>query len=142
MAPNDVTQSNSLQVAERLYQPKPSKFKFKYKINDRVRISYTREIFRRGFDTQWSDEIFTITELYPTVPVTYGLTDAKGERIKGRFYDNEIQLATKTPDELLYTVEKILKKRKRNGHTEYFVKWLGFSKKHNSWVRDVVSVQQ
>jgi Chromo (CHRromatin Organisation MOdifier) domain len=139
MAPNDVTESNSLQVAERLYPPKPTKFNFKYKINDCVGISYTRQIFRKGYNSQWSDEIFSITELYPSVPVTYGLTDAGGERIKGRFYETEIQLVTNSPDDV-YVIEKIIKKRKRDGQTEYFVKWLAFGNKENSWVRDVIRV--
>ena len=34
----------------------------------------------------------------------------------------------------LYEVEKVLQKRKRNGKTEYFVKWKHYPSKFNSWV--------
>ena len=32
-----------------------------------------------------------------------------------------------------YTVEKIIKKRIRNGKTEYFLKWQGYSDADNTW---------
>jgi predicted RNA binding protein with dsRBD fold (UPF0201 family) len=34
----------------------------------------------------------------------------------------------------LFRGEKILRKRRRNGPREVFVKWLGWSKKFNSWI--------
>lgn len=38
-------------------------------------------------------------------------------------------------EEVLYEVEKILKKRKnpKTGKNEYFLKWKGFTSAHNSW---------
>nr|CAI5837651.1 unnamed protein product [Callosobruchus analis] len=35
--------------------------------------------------------------------------------------------------ENIYKVERILKKRKRKGQNEYFVKWHGYDESHNSW---------
>jgi hypothetical protein len=55
-----------------------------------------------------------------------------GEDIKGKFYEQELQKIEKTDD--VYKIEKILKTRKRNGRIEYFVKWLGYPEKFNSWV--------
>ena len=34
----------------------------------------------------------------------------------------------------VYRVEKVLRKRKRKGVVEYFVKWKGYPDKFNSWV--------
>lgn len=36
----------------------------------------------------------------------------------------------------MYRVEKILRKRKRKGLTEYFVKWIGYPVEFNSWVSE------
>ncbi|HSN23966.1 MAG TPA: chromo domain-containing protein, partial [Methylomicrobium sp.] len=71
----------------------------------------------------------------PTFPVTYGLVDASGESIKGKFYQEEIQKIDKTDD--VYDVERVLKTRKRDGKVEYFVKWKGYPSKFNSWTTDV-----
>ncbi|CAF1578161.1 unnamed protein product [Adineta steineri] len=45
-------------------------------------------------------------------------------------------LANKKRDELLnktYTVERLLKRRKRKGRIEYLVKWKHYDRSHNSW---------
>ena len=39
-------------------------------------------------------------------------------------------------DQNIFTAEKILKKRKRNGKTEYFIKWKGYSNRENTWEPD------
>lgn len=36
-------------------------------------------------------------------------------------------------DEEDFQVEKILKKRIKNGRTEYFLKWVGYSDEDNTW---------
>jgi hypothetical protein len=63
------------------------------------------------------------------------LNDLAGESIKGKFYEQELQKVDKRDD--VYRVEKILKTRKRNGQVQYFIKWLGFPDKFNSWTDDV-----
>ena len=48
-------------------------------------------MFTKGFVSKWTDEIFKISEVLPTVPVTYRIRDIGGEAIEGRFYENELQ---------------------------------------------------
>lgn len=134
MAPNDVTFDNAEIVTKRLYPEKPVP-KWKFLIGDTVRISKYKNIFQKGYLRNWTDELFTVTERYPTHPVTYGLTDLSGEDIKGRFYEQELQRVIKTDD--VYEIESILKSRKRNGKIEYYVKWKGYPDKFNSWTNDV-----
>ena len=120
MAPNQVTWENAAEIAKCLY-PEKRKPVYRYEVSDKVRISKGKHIFKRGYMPNWSEEIFTIEERYPTDPGTYGIVDYDGEPIKGKFYEQELQKVIKEDD--VYEVEEILKTRRHNGKTEYFVKW-------------------
>jgi hypothetical protein len=133
MAPNDVTFDNADIIMKRLYPEKPIP-KWKFMIGDTVRISKYKNIFQKGYLRNWTDELFTVTERYPTHPVTYGLQDLLGEHIKGKFYEQEIQKVIKTDN--VYEVETVIKTRKRGGKLEYYVKWKGYPDKFNSWTSD------
>ena len=137
MAPSNVTYENEALVRARLYPPKPSTYKWKYDVGDRVRISIKREPFRKGYLGDWSEEIFEIKSRLPTAPVTYELRDLAGETIKGRFYEPEVQKVLKTDDEH-FKINKILKTRKRAGKIQYFVSWKGYPSKFDSWVDELV----
>jgi len=135
MAPNEVTLDNSQQVADRMY-PLKTKTHWNFQVNDKVRISKYKNIFEKGYLQNWSDEIFVIALRHESNPPTYGLKDLLGEEIKGRFYEQELQkVIKKDTDE--YTVEKVLKSRRRKGKLEHFVKWQGYADKFNSWTSDV-----
>ena len=56
----------------------------------------------------------------PSDPVTYEIADYSGEKIKGKFYELELQRIVKEDD--VYKVEQVLKTRKRGSKKEYFVK--------------------
>jgi len=138
MTPNQVNFDNNDVVAKRLYPIKP-KPKWKHNVGDKVRISRARQVFRKGYLPQWTEEIFTIATKNPTNPVTYALKDQDGETIKGSFYEQEIQKVEKSDD--VYVVEKVLKRRRAgDGKTEYFVKWRGYPDKFNSWTSHVIKV--
>ncbi|KAL7295117.1 hypothetical protein TKK_0011584 [Trichogramma kaykai] len=81
-------------------------------------------ILQQGYTPNWSAEIFTITRVVPTQPVTYHLKDYKNQPIAGGFYEHEIA-KVKHPD--IYFIEKVLK-------NQMYVKWLGFDSSHNSWI--------
>jgi hypothetical protein len=137
MKPIDVTEENSDSVASRLYPEKPKKITYKFKIGNAVRISTSRWTFKRGYTKQWTDEIFLVTELFPSTPVTYCLSDMDSEPIKGRFYNEELQLAKKPTENDYFQIEKVIKTRKVKGKKQYFVKWLGYPPKFNSWINSI-----
>jgi len=91
MKPSEVNSSNEQQVRERLYPLKPKNLKWKFDLQDRVRISMQQQPFQKGFMGNWSEEVFVIVRRHPTNPVTYGIQDLSGEDIKGRFYECELQ---------------------------------------------------
>jgi transcription antitermination factor NusG len=63
----------------------------KFSVGDHVRIYKYQYIFTKGFVSKWSNEIFKISEIVSSVPVTYRIKDLEGEEIEGRFYENELQ---------------------------------------------------
>ena len=69
--------------------------KIKFKINDHVRISRLKKTFQKGYDKRWSDEIFIIYKVNPTLPVTYKikeiLKNGENRYIRGNFYQEELQ---------------------------------------------------
>ena len=64
----------------------------------------------------------------------YKLKDDAGEILDGTFYEAELQKVIKEDD--VYRVVNVLRKRKRKGVVEYFVKWKGYPDKFNSWVAE------
>jgi len=103
--------------------------KEKFKIGDYVRISKYKSIFDKSYHQNWSSEVFKIVNIMKTIPVTYLLEDAQKEPIFGCFYEQELQKVA-YPD--VYLIEKVIRKGK-NG--KLYVKWLGLSKDHNSWIK-------
>ena len=99
----------------------------KFEIDDRVRISKHRTVFSKGYLPNWTNEVFTVYRVQPTVPETYLLKDGKGEILQGAFYGHEL-LKSKVGD--VYLIEKVLKRTK----DRLLVRWIGFDKSHDSWI--------
>ena len=90
-------------------------------------MSKVKQVFEKGYTPNWSTEIFTVSKVVKTNPVTYHLKDYQDKPITGGFYEEELS-KTKYPH--IYLVEKVLKRRGKQA----YVKWLGFDKSHNSWI--------
>ena len=67
----------------------------KSKVGDNVRISKYKNVFAKGYTSNWSEEVFLIKNVKNTVPWTYVVNDVKGEEIVGTFYENELQKTNK-----------------------------------------------
>src|SRR5206468_10656233 len=48
-----------------------NKEKPKFKIGDRVRIYKYKNVFSKGYETNWTDEIFVVCKINNTSPITY-----------------------------------------------------------------------
>ena len=127
---------NELTVWRNLY---PNRFDIldinpKFSVGDKVRISKKKALFEKGYTTRWTEEIFTITKIKRTSPVTYKIADLNGEEIDGTFYEPELQ---KTSQQL-FRIEKVIEK----GKNKSLVKWKGYSNDFNSWVdnKDIVNL--
>jgi len=63
----------------------------KFQVRDRVRITSYKYTFNNKYDSNWTREIFVITEIFKTRPVTYKIKDIEGEQVIGTFYNQELQ---------------------------------------------------
>ena len=133
MRPVDVDEKNEPEIYERVFSNKDQhSTKFKFNINDKVRISKYKSIFSKGYTSNWSEEIFIIDDLVARNPNAYRIKDLNNEHIEGVFYETELQKILKEDD--VYKIEKILKSRIRNRKKEVYVKWFGYSDNFNSWI--------
>ena len=69
MKPIDVKNNKRVYIDE--HNEKASRFE----VGDRVKISKFKNIFAKGYTTNWSKEIFIIDKINDTVPYTYSLKD-------------------------------------------------------------------
>ena len=107
---------------------------YKFKLGDRVKISYLKNQFDREYSEKWTGEIFTIInkKMNQNIPM-YQIKDYNNDIIHSYFYEPELQLAF-LDENTIYKIEKIESKRKRKGIPEVLVKWKGWPKRFNSWI--------
>ena len=142
--PISVNKNNEEEVRLSTYlsrekRTKPSdalqKKRFKFKIGDKVRITYLTNLFTREYDAKWSGEIFTVSKrfLRDNLPM-YKLKDYNDEDISGSFYQPELA-KSEIRDEDSFKIERILKTRGKGRNKQYYVKWLYWPKSFNSWIK-------
>ena len=136
--PSNVNANYTRQIFKNLYGnymdqgPEESIEKFKFHVNDHVRIVKYKALFTKGSIPNWTREIFTIYKIYPTLPPAYSIKDLNGEVILGDFYENELQKIEK--DDNIYQVERIIRRKGVRPNRKYYVKWLGYPDSFNSWI--------
>ena len=98
----------------------------KFQDGNDVRISKYKNIFAKGYNSNWSEEVFAIKAAENTVQWTYVINDLNGEQIIGIFCERELK---KTNQEE-YRLEKLIKKK----GNKLYVKWKGYDNSFNSWI--------
>ncbi|GBO09823.1 Putative uncharacterized transposon-derived protein F54H12.3 [Araneus ventricosus] len=97
-APVEVNSENEQDVWLTLYgnmenvERKPCAFKE----GDTVRISKAKLTFEKGYETNWTEELFTVSECVKRNPLVYRVKDLLGEDIQGTFYAQELQKVERT----------------------------------------------
>ena len=86
MKPIDVTGDSYVEYNEDFNKRGP-----KFKVNDHVRISKYKNIFAKGYVSNWSEEVFIVNEIKNTVPWTYTISHLNDEKVIGTFYEKELQ---------------------------------------------------
>ena len=62
----------------------------KFQVGDYVRVPDKRNLYSKGYTTNWNRELFKIHKINPTNPVTYGLVDESNEQIERKYYEQEL----------------------------------------------------
>ena len=62
----------------------------KFKAGDTVRISKYKSTFTKGYESNFTEEIFKITKVIRGDPTVYEIEDLEGELIIGKFYEEEL----------------------------------------------------
>lgn len=134
IAPKDVNKYNEFELWQAQQENNDQKFVKKskwFKVGDYVRVSCAKKVFAKGYEKEWTDEIFMIKSVItrPASPVTYKLQDYEETPIEGVFYHEEIQRVAKPK---VFSVEKVLRtKTMSDGSKQHLVKWLGY--KQPTW---------
>ena len=127
MAPKDVNISNMARVKRMLYPKIRKQSEPKFKRGDRVRISKYRQVFDKGYEQNYTDEVFTVYNVLNTKPMVYKLKDYYGEAIKGSFYQEEL-VKVLEPKNKAYRIDYVLEEKGRGKSKRYLVKYRGYSK--------------
>jgi hypothetical protein len=142
MAPEDVTEEHELVLDKKLNPPMEQEDTEKalkkdmrkaLRVGNLVRVTRTRGVFTKEQVDKWAAEIFRVRSVLKTKPITYELAEWDDSPIEGSWYRQELQ---KVEEPSKWKIEKIVRRRTRNGVKEILVKWLGFPEKYNSWEVD------
>lgn len=107
----------------------------KFKVGALVRIkTLAKKITSssRAYAEQFKGEYFSIVRINRTLPIPlyYLRSVDTGELIEGGFYANELQRIRGD----VYKIERVLRRRVRNGVREIYVKWRYFGDRWNEWI--------
>ena len=98
----------------------------KFKVGDHLRIAKYKNIFAKGYTSNWSEEVFAIKKVKNTVPWTYVINDLNGEEIMGTFYEKELHRTNQEE----FRSEKVIKRK----GDKIYVKWKEYDNSFNSWI--------
>lgn len=139
---NETIHSRTKKTPDEVYheEEEPAEYKepkaipIKLKVGDYVRITRVKTTFEKGYTPKWSKEVFKIYNVNTKqTPVMYSIEDQQGEKIDGKFYQNELQ---KTNLKDFAIISEVLKTRTLKGIKQSLVKYDGYSDKFNEWIDD------
>ncbi len=143
MSPNQVTEENVPQLwyrfkRQRLKNIAPFKDKYKFEVNDGVRVALIRRPMEKDHFELNSTTVYFISYRYSRAHIhRYKLKDSNNEPLQGSFTENQLE-KTQVDKQTVYRVEKILHYkylgRGKNRARYAKVKWFQMSSKYNSYV--------
>jgi hypothetical protein len=136
-APGSVTTANEDAVWQTLYggKQKRSPPAHRLKPGDSVRISKTKKTFEKGYQANWTGEIFTVhSALRRHIQPVYRVEDDAGEVLAGTFNEPELQKVTVDSKHRLWEIEKTVGEKTVRGRRMVRVRWKHYPSKFDSWI--------
>ena len=91
MKPIEVNEDNEFEVWKKLFGGVKEAFKApEFKVGDSVRIHKYKSIFAKGYEPNFTSEVFKIKNVLKGDPNMYVLEDLEEEPIIGKFYEQEL----------------------------------------------------
>lgn len=113
-----------------------SKFKrssARFAVGDHVIAGYKTKTFRRGYEQNYTDEVFTIDYVYPSHPPTFRLKDRSDRELPRKYYGSELQ-RVRFDDNYVYDLE--IRGRRGKGKTaETLVHFLTEPDDKEEWIK-------
>ena len=135
MAPNEVTPANEHIVRKRLFpeiEKKRQHTKPYFKVGDTVRISPIVEEFQKGYEQTYSNEVYEVSQVLKTYPVTYKIKDYNDEELDGMFYKRELVHVNRS--DRVFHINEMLGERRRRGKKEYLVNFKSYPATLTEWI--------
>ena len=94
---NNIHSTINMTPVDASNNPDKVKYTFSFKnikpklnVGDYVRNVDKRNIFSKGYTSNWNKELFKVNEVLKTHPPTYKIEDINGEIIEGKYYEQEL----------------------------------------------------
>ena len=98
----------------------------KFKVGDHVKISKYKNIFAKGYTSNWSEELFVVNKIKNTGPWTYVISDLNEEEIICSFYEKQLQKTNQKE----FRIDKVIERKR----SKLYIKWKGYNNSFNTWI--------
>ena len=94
--PNSVNDKNRNKIFEKLYGPKQLPPICRFFVGDQVRIPMSKNIFQKGYEANWTKELYIITHVFNDGRVCYySLKTSEGVPLHRKYYTEELNLVSR-----------------------------------------------
>ena len=90
MKPIEVNEENEFEVWKKLFGGAKDLKAPEFKVGDSVRIHKYKSIFAKGYEPNFTSEVFKVKSVLTGDPNMYVLEDLEEEGIIGKFYEQEL----------------------------------------------------
>lgn len=148
--PSQVTIYNAAEAHENMIKRAISNRKrvaktAKYHVDDYVRISRTKSAFAKGYERNFTEEIFKVTRVVQRQGIyIYEVCDLNDEPIDGFFYTEELVRVSseRFSKDRTFKIDTVLDSKGRGKNKKLLIRWKGWGPSFDSWEKasDVMDI--